>query len=591
MRKVAVSLVMLFGVFMILVDGYEIKGQDCTLTYGDFDGDGKTGINDLVGWYGSYRDGYVSEADFNYDGKIDVGDVIVWYQSYRGILTETLTLIPEPNISLSVSSQLNDSFDKNNLIDGNPTTAWSSNWHESGDFIEWISMDLGKEKEIDGFLLTPRVYNGIVQAFPKEINISYSVNGTDWNENNILKNFVFDGNLLVDSDNFHQVARDVYLKLDVPKMARYFSLGFTLMGQDSYGGYFSQMAEIKPVEKAKQSNFASGVRFEKKDGLTNQWLCCDSFMMTSKSDGEVVSSCSDGVGMEGASLNEGCSYKNSYFKSNFLYRVNGDVEQNLQFEQMAVNPLEVMSGNWGHYIVNSFGLGQDVYVSIVSRVGKLAGVGKLVGNSVVFNKQVPMWNGSQRQPFMFATFLQNGLGYSGNNDGYVYIYGTNGNWGKQNLVYLARVKNGDDITVEDNYSYYSQGNWVKDVNLASVVIEDGDRLAGMGSAIYNPILKRYFYMTFAYPQYKQPSLGNPLIVVYDAPFPWGPWYRTGEVDGKTFINSPEVARIPGDTFYNPSFNPKWVDANGDMWITFSDNHLMDGDLNYTMYLGKLKIIR
>jgi len=81
----------------------------------------------------------------------------------------------------------------------------------------------------------------------------------------------------------------------------------------------------------------------------------------------------------------------------------------LIFNEIGYDPLEIESSNWGHYIINSFGLGNDIYVGIVSRVGKLTGTGKVVDDKVVFNRPQPMWNGGKNQPFMFATFLQNGL--------------------------------------------------------------------------------------------------------------------------------------------------------------------------------------
>lgn len=490
------------------------------------------------------------------------------------------------------SSEINQQFKKDNLFDGDPETAWSSVGHNKSQATEWLSLDLGRNLDIAGFLLTPRLYQGKIQAFPIAMNINFSRDGKSWSNNSILKHYQNLQKPRVFSDKNHSVALDYYLELPSSKFGRYFSLGFTKLGADLYGTHYAQLAEVRPVTEADRSSFIKAILFEDKGMVKNQHLCCDSWMMTTLSNGTSLSSCSDGVTQQSIKSGQSCSYaKNkSNFTSNFIFEVTGNPQSNLTIKQKLRDPLNERS-SWAWYMVNTFGLDNTLYVSIISQVGKLSAIGKLNGNTISYNKSQPMWDGSKDQPFMYPTFLQNGKGYQGNRDNFVYIYGSSGNWNGVNLVYLARVNKNSNLLDKNNYAYYNGSSWTKNINQAVAVISDGKNIGGMGSAIYNPVLNRYFYLSFSNADYKNPKHSNPKLTLYEAPQPWGPWKHAGNIYGKGLINHSNSSRIPGHTFYNPSFNPDWIDQQGNMWISYSDNHVQDGDLNYGFFRGKIRLIR
>jgi len=69
--------------------GYKLNAMNLSINAfclegADFDGDNVIGVNDLIGWYGAYRQNSQGlMADFDCSGKVDVGDLISWYVAYR----------------------------------------------------------------------------------------------------------------------------------------------------------------------------------------------------------------------------------------------------------------------------------------------------------------------------------------------------------------------------------------------------------------------------------------------------------------------------------------------------------------------------
>ncbi len=59
-------------------------GSQCVATEGDYDGNGKIELVDLLGWYGDYKNNrYDIKSDFDCSGEVDISDLLVWYREYR----------------------------------------------------------------------------------------------------------------------------------------------------------------------------------------------------------------------------------------------------------------------------------------------------------------------------------------------------------------------------------------------------------------------------------------------------------------------------------------------------------------------------
>jgi hypothetical protein len=232
-------------------------------------------------------------------------------------------------------------------------------------------------------------------------------------------------------------------------------------------------------------------------------------------------------------------------------------------------------------------VGNTLYVGMVDFGGN-GGIARSddLGKSLTYDRANPTWRNSTK-PFVYPSFLQNGKGYSGNKDGYVYVYGSDGRWGScdgTNTLRLARAPIGSDLLRADSYTYYDGQGWTTDIAQAATVLADESNLGGMQSIVYNQILNRYFLITFG-----EACSDRARMVVYDAPAPWGPWSRCGIVlkDAAVYTSLPLATAV-----YNPSFNAKWIDpADGSMWISYSSmlpsNEHWPSD--YAFNLGKISV--
>lgn len=152
-----------------------------------------------------------------------------------------------------VSSQLNGTeWNQGNLTDGNISTSWSSQQLPSPTANEWLSFDFGTPTFLAKIILTPRVWNNRIQAFPQNFNIGYSDDGKTW--------FILPGAEFynyptpqVNTDGFAQNQ-----SFPVNASHRYFGLGFTKATTDSYGGYFVQLAEVNFISSECQSDGECG---------------------------------------------------------------------------------------------------------------------------------------------------------------------------------------------------------------------------------------------------------------------------------------------------------------------------------------------
>jgi len=120
-------------------------------------------------------------------------------------------------------------------------------------------------------------------------------------------------------------------------------------------------------------------------------------------------------------------------------------------------------------------------------------------------------------------------------DNYVYAYGFDNNWRRQQKMYLARVPS-TSIQTRSSWQFYTgtdgAGNptWSSDINAKIPVLED-DRLLysttfgsicdgcgsspvlGQGGVVYDKPLGRYIFTSWSEESFE----------FYEAPHPWGPW--------------------------------------------------------------------
>jgi len=189
--------------------------------------------------------------------------------------------------------------------------------------------------------------------------------------------------------------------------------------------------------------------------------------------------------------------------------------------------------------------------------------------------------------FSLMSVLQMGLNYSANRDGYVYVYGLNGNVdGRMNELVMFRVKV-EQILNRRAYRYFGgrlgdgSARWVEDVRDRAVVhtfprgwvnrtnLFPGDLVveSWLPSVIYNEPLGLYLMVSAGVgcaPDGTEFGKASYLgFWVCDTP--WGPWRQIHE----------ESAWTPGKDAavraYAPQIAPKWIAPDGrSIWLVWAD---------------------
>jgi len=183
--------------------------------------------------------------------------------------------------------------------------------------------------------------------------------------------------------------------------------------------------------------------------------------------------------------------------------------------------------------------------------------------------------------FCLITALQMGKGYELNRDGYVYIYGPNGNLeGTMNQLVMARVPTGR-VLDRAAYEFFAsrggdgQARWSPQIEDRGIVYTFPTGWVNTGvhpyswhpSVVYYAPLETYLManwgmgcaddgMWFGKPSY---------LGFWTAPHPWGPWEQVHE----------ETQWLPtGDPAgraYQPQIIPKWIAADGScFWLVFTE---------------------
>jgi hypothetical protein len=336
----------------------------------------------------------------------------------------------------------------------------------------------------------------------------------------------------------------------------------------------------KPVELAATAaeSACAAIRFTKQDYMDRTGFNFgDSWMMTWADDGKTYTNFSDGKLEPGGP------------KPSNAILVIADDPPDLgpeSFVPIASDPLR-RAESWSHYIISTIFVDSTLYVGHVNlAVGAdmASGIARSDdrGETLSYDRETPMWPARESGVrFVYPSFLQNGRAYGGNRDGFMYVYGSDGEWGKRNTLRLARVPSDRLMDIGAYHYWAGDGQWTPELDAAADVLADGDgsNLGGMQSIAYNPALERYFLITFG-----EAFTDRARMVLYDAPEPWGPWSRCGEP-----ITADQALFRPGELFtklYNPSFNAKWIEADGSMWISYSNY-----TPQYSFHYGKIEVIR
>ncbi len=203
------------------------------------------------------------------------------------------------------------------------------------------------------------------------------------------------------------------------------------------------------------------------------------------------------------------------------------------------------------------------------------------------SKTTMMFFEEPQESFSLLSFLQMGRNYELNQDGYVYVYSTNGNVdGAMNQLVMFRVKT-QSLLHRQEYEYFAglrrngTAVWEKNINLRSVVhtfpqgwvnktahsASDVIVQAWLPSVVYNAPLGLYMMSNFGVgcsPDGR--SFGKPSYLgFWIAPTPWGPWAQVHEEVAWQPANEP-AARA-----YGPQIAPKWIAADGkSFWLVWSD---------------------
>jgi hypothetical protein len=313
-----------------------------------------------------------------------------------------------------------------------------------------------------------------------------------------------------------------------------------------------------------------GIVFERGDVLSRSgYNYGDSWMMTWAADGTVYTNFSDGRFTDG-----GEKY------SNALLIIEDDPPDltAASIVPVSADPLRHAS-SWAYYIISTLAVGDTLYVGMID-FSRNGGIARSTdgGLTLDYDRSRPMWPSDGPKIFAYPSFLQDGQGYGGNRDGYVYVYATDGDWAGENALRLARVPADADLLDVGAYSYWDGSGFSPDLAQAADLLPRSSDLGGMQSILYNPVHGRYYLITFG--DARGPEA---RMVLFAAPEPWGPWERLGAIPAAdaVFNDEPLHSRV-----YNPSFNAKWIDPDGGMWISYSS---CCRDEQYAFSYGRLTV--
>ncbi len=151
-------------------------------------------------------------------GQDDNGGYYFQLGKFQASLTDVAT---SSNIS---------GWEATRLIDGDPITMWSSEFHSSSWATEWVAIDLHGIQEVNSIVLMPRANLG----FPIHFKIQSSNNGVTWSD--------IPGQIFKDYSNTG-VAQTFNFKH--PQEAGFIRVIADQLGMDDMGGFYFQLAEVQ----------------------------------------------------------------------------------------------------------------------------------------------------------------------------------------------------------------------------------------------------------------------------------------------------------------------------------------------------------
>jgi hypothetical protein len=189
--------------------------------------------------------------------------------------------------------------------------------------------------------------------------------------------------------------------------------------------------------------------------------------------------------------------------------------------------------------------------------------------------------------FSLLSILQMGRDYSANRDGYVYVYGLNGNVdGRMNELVMFRAPL-DQLLNRRAYEFFGgrqdngSARWVKDIEARAIVhtfprgwvnstnlfADDLVVESWLPCVVYNEPLGLYLMTSAGIGcALDGTAFGKPSCLgFWVASTPWGPWRQIHE----------ETAWTPGGDLaaraYAPQIAPKWIGADGrSCWLVWAD---------------------
>ncbi len=205
------------------------------------------------------------------------------------------------------------------------------------------------------------------------------------------------------------------------------------------------------------------------------------------------------------------------------------------------------------------------------------------GATWTWDADAPMFSQSV---FTTIFFLDYGQNSAHSIDEYVYTYGFDNNWRKQQQLFLGRVHN-TSVLDRASWQFYTGTNdnsnptWASDINAKAPVLEDarlfypqtfGDfccpngHALGQGGVTYNAPLKRYNFASWSHATHQ----------FYESPTPWGPWSLFLLHD----FGSAQLSQNRG--MYGTSLPSKFISVDGKLMYVQS-NICCKGDFQWARY--------
>lgn len=140
-------------------------------------------------------------------------------------------------LTATASSQLTG-WEASKAVDGNVTTAYSSQSHDAASATEWIYVDAGSNKNIGRLVITSRLPdNQNAPQYGNNVKIQISNDATTWFDTDYRSNAYS----VIDDDSWGKYVVDY----PQPFNARYIRIYATSLGMDSFGGHYLQLGEIQ----------------------------------------------------------------------------------------------------------------------------------------------------------------------------------------------------------------------------------------------------------------------------------------------------------------------------------------------------------